>query len=346
MNDATPIAHWRPLALAAVTLTVAFLSCSIIWLNPGRASAAGNGRWSIFPTSTPGQLHARPYFEPLLSPGVPVQDSVTITNETSAPLNFNVYASDAFNTKDGAFSLHLRADPKRDIGAWIQLPVDNITVPADTAANIPFVILPPVDATPGDHVGGIIAESTAPNIANNGNVQINQVEAVGARMYARVRGPLHPALQVTGLVITTRSGLGGLLGGRVSARVRYTVVNTGNVRLDPSSLLRLSPLFGSAAHKSRHLPELLPRGSATVQEQFSGIEPDLILQAHVSITSTGAVAAASATAWVVPWLLLAVIVAAAGGAYVWYRRRRRGAPPGKVGPDLRPKPAPREVAQA
>lgn len=341
-SEARP-GYARALAVLAV---IAVLGSTIAWLNPGRASAADNGQWSIFPTSSPGQLHARPYFQPLLSPGVPVQDSVTITNKTNAPLNFNVYASDAYNTRDGGFALRLRADPKRDIGAWIHLPVDNITVPPMTAANIPFLIQPPVDATPGDHPGGIIAESTAPNVANNGNVQINQIEAVGVRFYARVRGPLYPALQVTGLSISTSSGVGGLLGGRVNTRIRYTVVNTGNVRLDPTAVLRISPLLGSAAHKSRKLPELLPRGSATVQEQFSGIEPALVLQASVSVSATGAVAAASATDLVIPWLLVAIVVIAAGGTYFWYRRRRRRAPPGETGTEPEPKPAPREVARA
>src|SRR5258708_9503848 len=113
------------------------------------AYGADNGLWSIFPTSPTGQRLARPYLEPLMSPGVVVQDSVTISNRTAASMNFNLYAVDAFNTKDGAFALRRNSDPRSDMGSWIHLPTGNLTIPANTAANIPLFIFAPADATPG-----------------------------------------------------------------------------------------------------------------------------------------------------------------------------------------------------
>jgi hypothetical protein len=318
-------------------------------VSPGSAHAADNGAWSVLPTSPPGQFFPRPYFEPLLRPGVPVNDKVTITNKTNQPLNFNVYAVDAFNTSQGAFALRLRTDPRRDVGAWIHVPLSNLTLSAHTSVDIPFTITPPADATPGDHAGGIVAENTAPIISHNGNLNIARIHAVGVRVYARVIGPLTPALQITGLRITTKEGASGLFGGPVGASVQYTVVNTGNVRLDPKAVLSLSPLIGGAQHRASVIPELLPRGSATVVEHFSGVEPFVVLHAHVSVTAAFSEASASSSDWVVPWVLVAVVVLLIAGLVFWRRRRHGrqtspGSGDGPQGGETAP-PGPREAVR-
>jgi hypothetical protein len=341
----------RRIALLATSfLAVTGLVGLGIFVTPGPADAADNGAWSVFPTSPPGQFFPRPYFEPLLRPGVPVHDSVTITNKTAQPLNFDLYAADAFNTIQGQFALRLRTDPKRDIGAWIQLPLHNLTLSAHTSVNIPFTINPPADAPPGDHAGGIIAENTVPIVSHNGNINIARIHAVGVRIYARVAGPLEPGLQITALRITSNTGLAGLFGGGVGVTVRYTVVNTGNVRLDPKAVLSLSPLVGGAEHRPAVVPELLPRGSATVSEHFSSVDPFGDLHAHVSVAAAGAQASASSTAWIVPWLLVLVVALLIAGLAFWYRRHRRGgsqtlSEPGDGPQGGEAAPGPREVAR-
>src|SRR6204780_4907545 len=85
------------------------------------AGAASNGLWSVYPTTVPGQP-SRVFVQPELDPGKTYADSVTVANYTSAPLDFNLYGSDAFNTPGGGLSLRRRTDPQVDIGKWIVLP--------------------------------------------------------------------------------------------------------------------------------------------------------------------------------------------------------------------------------
>jgi hypothetical protein len=276
---------------------------------------------------------------------------LTITNQTKRPINFNVYAADAYDTRQGGFALHVRTDPKRDVGAWIQLPLDNLTVPGLTAVKIPFSISPPANATPGDHTGGILAEDTTPTLFRHGALSIAALHAVGVRVYARVAGPLHPSLQVTGVHVDTQEGVGALFGGGVGVTVDYTVVNTGNVRLDSIAHLSVSPLLGADEHATTVIPRLLPRGSATLEQHFSNLVPFVRLRAQVYVVAQRTHASAAATEWVVPWLLLAPAAVLAGGL-VWWFRRRRGRRPAR---DQPPEPGgheggvtdrrPREVTQ-
>src|SRR5262249_56052981 len=103
--------------IAVLAAIITAITVGLPLARPDRASAADNGLWSVFPTTVPtgpGQL-ARPYFQPLLTPGVPVQDSVTITNKTpDQTINFDLYAADAFNTREGGFASRRPTDPKRE----------------------------------------------------------------------------------------------------------------------------------------------------------------------------------------------------------------------------------------
>jgi hypothetical protein len=311
---------------ARILASLLFFSGALIaigGLGAGRAAAADNGRWSIFPTTAKGQVTNRGYFQPLLTPGVPLRDSVTVTNETHHKQTFRIYGSDAYNSPSGLYLLKLHGQHMRNVGAWIHLPVTHLTLPPRTFRNIPFTIRPPGNATPGDHAGGIVLEPTRSTLSKTGAVQVHQIDAVGVRVYARVRGPLTPSLAITSLHINEKKSVGSLFGGGTTATATYTVTNTGNVNLIPTGQLTLNAVLGSSHKQVTLIPQLLPGGSATISQTFK-VAPSVILRAHLTVTAPPNVTTtASATSVNIPWLLLAVIVALLGGLYWWRRRRRQ-----------------------
>lgn len=288
--------------------------CSILALVAGfsfstasPSTAASNGLWSVYPTTFPG--HApRVFVEPELTPGKKYSDSVTVANYTTAPLTFNIYASDAFNTPGGGLSLRRRTDPQVSIGKWIKLPVSRLTVPAHDQTVVPFTILPPLKATPGDHVGGIVAEQTRGTTSEQGAIPVTVIQAVAVRVYGRVRGPLTPRLALSktsmNIVRTTTSDLGGL----VSAQVKFTVTNSGNVVLTPQGLVSLDVPFHSASHRSIDVGQLLPGNSINYSVVFPAVHAFGHLHAEISVTGSHAQARASVSAWAIPWVLIAIAV--------------------------------------
>jgi hypothetical protein len=289
------------------------------------ASAASNGRWSVFPTTLPGQA-ARAYLHPVLTPGKAYSDAVTVSNFTSTPLTFNLYSADAVNTPGGGLSLRRRIDPQQDIGRWVELPYSQLTVPALTASVVPFTILPPAQASPGDHVGGIVAEETQGVTSASGSVPITVVQAVGVRIYARIVGPLHPQIDIPHLSLRVASSVTSQLDARVTARVRFTVRNAGNTVLSPGARVVLTTPFGTADRRTLLIDQLLPGSSLHYSLRFLGVNTFGHLNAEVTLSTPQVRAVASESVWTVPWALVALILLVLTllvGTLIRLRRRRQ-----------------------
>lgn len=304
------------------------------------ASAASNGLWSVFPTTRPGQPPGE-FFHPVLMPGKVSADTLTVANYTTAPITFHLYGADAFNTRDGGLSVRRRTDPKLDIGKWITLPYSELTVRARSAAVVPFSIRPPPQATPGDHVGGIVAEQTKGTTSKAGSVPITVVQAVGVRVYGRVVGPLHPKLTLGQTSLALKSSSATQFGGSVTADVHFTVTNAGNSVLSPAAAVQLSTPFGTVARRPLTMSQLLPGTSLAYALSFPGVSAYGHLRATVTVTAPHATATATATAWAIPWGLLVTVAAAVLAVALLVRRHRRGRPraAATMEPNSPPEPA-------
>ena len=299
-------------------------SLSLLTVGAGSppAGAAGNGLYSVFPATIAGSS-PRVYFNYLINPGTVVSDAVTVTNQTTSPIAFKLYPADAINGQGGGFALNPPQAPLKSVGGWVKLSSVEFTLPAHSLANVPFTLDVPNGLTPGDYAGGIVLSTVNPSVEKRGNVTFNVFQSVGTRIYVRIRGALHPGLSVTQLSVNT-SGLAGYVGGPVSSTVTYTLTNTGNQILNPTAKLSVSPLLGSATTLPRKIfPSLLPHGSATVTYHLPSKEAFLRLNADLAVTSGAGPTNATATAWVIPWILIAIILLIIG--FFWYRRRRRRA---------------------
>ena len=292
--------------------------------------------WALTPTGNdPSQPGSRSNLSYSLAPGVSIDDSVTLWNYSDNPIAFDVYATDAYNTKAGDFTLLNTGEQPKDVGAWIKVGTSKITVPGKTSVQIPITMSLPADATPGDHTGGIVATSTTPGIDNAGN-QVLLDRRVGTRIYLRVDGPLRPKLEVESIETDYSDALNPLAG---SVDVTYRVRNTGNVRLSAHQRVDVDDLFGSAAgRRLRDLPELLPGNAVTVTTHLDDIAATVRITSDVTLkpfSPTGAVQpgevrsfSRSESAWAIPWTLIVVVGILLATAWViaWWRRRRAQRP--------------------
>ena len=251
---------------------VASLSLLSIGAGSPDAGAAGNGLYSVFPATISGNS-PRVYFNYLVNPGSVISDAVTVTNQTTSPIAFKLYPADAINGQGGGYSLNPPQAPLKSVGGWVKLSSIEFTLPGHSLANVPFSLDVPNGLTPGDYAGGIVLSTVNPSVEKRGNLTFNVFQSVGTRIYVRIRGPLHPALSITQLAVST-SGFAGYVGGPVSSTVTYTLTNTGNQLLNPTAKLSLSPLLGSAATvPPRHLlvasPTQLRHSHLQIWEQGS-----------------------------------------------------------------------------
>jgi hypothetical protein len=297
-------------------------------------------RWSVHPAGAEG-LDQRNHFFFTLAPGRQILDTVAITNPDPEPLTVVVYPADAYNTPiDGGFALRLPEEPKIGVGDWVRMDVEEHTIPPETTAEIPFAVVVPEDAEPGDHAGAILAASVDPDEGGGSDeVGVEVHRRVGARIYLRVEGPLDPALSIENLSVDDHQPVLPYLTGSGRTDVEFTVTNTGNVRLAPTAQVELVAPFGVVVGRSEQqaLPELLPGGSVQRQAEIDGLPPLVRLQARVVVTTEDAETTASSTVWAVPWVYLLIILLLLA-YWQWRRRQRRRAE--HAGPAA-PEPAPR-----
>ncbi|HWM18362.1 MAG TPA: DUF916 domain-containing protein [Ilumatobacteraceae bacterium] len=301
--------------------------------------------WGVAPSGPDGQGGERTWFEFRLDPGARHDDSLALTNYSYEDLTFDVYAKDAFTNASGGLDVLAATGQSRGAGTWIGV-APQVEVPARSTVDIPFTLQVPTGAEPGDHAAGIVASLTHEVVDGDGS-RVTIDRRVGARVYVRVLGDVHPELTVERLDVGYRST--GGLGTRGDAEVAFRVTNTGNIRLGGVTELDVAGPFGmfSATQDGPNVHELLPGESFDSTAVITGLTPSGRLRATVTIDPEPADGAelsvepapdvASATTWAVPRPLI-VLVGLAVGLLVLRRRivrRRRRAPTEVNGDDSR-----------
>jgi len=305
--------------------------------SPKQATAAGATptqlSWSV-QAAAGTKPDARPEFTyQNVAPSTQRTDAVAVENFSAAPLTLSVYASDAYNTPTGGFDLLPAAQKPTDVGRWIHLDRSQVTVPARGTVIVPFKLTVPADATPGFHVGGIVASASGTSTDAKGDA-VRVDRRVGMRVFLQVSGPLHPALSISGFTVHYQGGWNPV--GAGTATVAYTVTNSGNVPLQARQTLRASGVFGVFTKNAaqRDLPLLLPGNSIRLSATIAGVWPGLRLNVQAQVTPYTSLVVlnpqpttviSTTSTWATPWtwLIVVLLLIAALGAWRWSARRRR-----------------------
>ncbi|MFJ9632171.1 hypothetical protein ACIRU8_31185 [Streptomyces sp. NPDC101175] len=191
------------------TARVLRLSClsllAVLTAAPAATAAEG---WSLAPAGG-----GRPACYAEGEPGATLQDTVSVTNPTTRPVTVRL----------------------RGTGVPITLAATAVHVPARTRADIPFTVVVPATAAPGDRAGTIAARAPDGREAT-------------VRLRLRVKGPELTALTVEHLAVH-------------GDRISYDLVNRGTTPLTPSLAVHATGVLGTRLDRApRTLPVRLPPG--------------------------------------------------------------------------------------
>jgi Bacterial protein of unknown function (DUF916) len=212
-------------------------------------------------------------------------DYVEVSNYSQAPLQLRLYASDAFNTDSGGFTILPSSTVPKTIGQWVKFPAEFITVPAKSAKIYSFTLDVPVGLGAGDYVGGVmVALTTMGSNAKGGQIDVEN--RVGVRMQVRVPGVLKAQLSIGNVSASYHESWNPV--GSSSATVAYTVTNTGNVRLAGTQTVRVTSLIGGSQLSAPIAPikELLPGNSERVTTTVNGVLPSFSSTVRISVVPT------------------------------------------------------------
>ncbi|MET8530213.1 DUF916 domain-containing protein [Micromonospora sp. NPDC005172] len=342
------VTRWKTLLRTTVLSLLAVVAAAGVGGGPALA-ADGSVAWTVR-TASNSYGEARSSYSYNVNPGGTVEDAMVVANRGPAPLTLAVYAADGFTTDAGQLDLLTRDKKSVAVGAWVKPSAGSVVIQPGRTAQVPFTVTVPANATPGDHVGGILTTLTQADQAEGINVD----RRLGIRITLRVGGELKPNLAVENLHVTYDGPANPLAKG--DATVSYTIHNTGNAALSGKQSVSVSGPFGILRARAADIaapPQLLPGESWDVTVPVRDVTPAVRLAATATVTplltdasgSTTALKAVEVTAygWALPWMFLLVLVlliAAVVGAYQYRRRARTRR---KAGEDARVRDA---VAQA
>jgi len=333
--------------LSAVTLVAVSLSCGLTLTasastpppptEPESGSDAGQATeivesWALVPGGGPNgeEIGTRSALAYSAAPGTVVEDSVVVVNYGNVPAVYTVYAADAKNNEDGGFDLLPGDQASTDLGSWISVSQTEVAVPPGRQAVIPITISIPLDATPGDHVAGIVASNPTESETNSGPSVIVD-RRTGVRVYLRVDGPLDPSLAITDLTTTYHHAVNSLSG---SADVSFTVENRGNVRIGGTPTVSIGGPLGLGTKKLQldTFEEILPGQRANFSVRLEGVPALFLNTTTVSISPDPQAGADLPKAFVgkdrffaPPITFLVILFAVALGVLGWRRLRGRRA---------------------
>ncbi|WP_104138681.1 DUF916 domain-containing protein [Cryobacterium sp. Y62] len=283
------------------------------------------------PSADGGVDQSRSRYSYQMDPGQVVSDEYLVQNTGTTAQSVTVYATDAFNAGDGAFSLLDGGVSPQDVGRWVTF--DNgaaqITATLEPGASqvIPFTVTTPADASPGDHAGGIVVSALSPS------GQISLDRRVAIRLYVRVKGELQAGLTISSIASSYQAELNPFSG---TTALTVTLNNTGNVALGATTVSRVRGIFGIplSTTSREEIPEMLPGSTRTLTMTVPGVGPWVYLNAQINLSATidaqainpGVLPTASRETdlIVVPWGALIILLLAGLAWFMVRLTRRRG----------------------
>jgi dihydroorotate dehydrogenase (fumarate) len=276
-----------------------------------------------------GQPDGRARFSLSVAAGQASDDQLLVRNSGTTDQTFDVYATDAFDTDDGAFALLDQATAPSGAGTWVTFRGGSRTTTLELAAGaqalVPFTVTAPARATPGDHAAGIVVSSSSGTVDRR----------LATRLYVRVQGTVTPALVVRSVHVSQP------LGGNpfaAPATITAVVANVGDVALSAHADASVRSWFGLAQGTvaSDDVAELLPGATRTLTFRVGSVGRVGYIAPHVTLrpaADSDAYAFAlppvegRGAAAAVPWLALAAVAVIAAGVLLVLRRRRAAPPP-------------------
>jgi hypothetical protein len=218
-------------SLIALTLVLLVLAA------PSVASAAeygGIGGRPAYPRAD--NSRTKSIFIYQLKSGQTATDGVRVYNNTAKQQTISVYAVDSALSSGGGFACRQAADPREDVGSWLKLRTNTVTLPANGSQVVPFTVTVPAHADAGEHDGCIAlqAQSASNNPSDRSGVMLSFRSAI--RVAVTVPGKIVKKLTLEAVAVSKLKD-GGYA-------VAPTVRNDGNVSLDTDVRVELASITG------------------------------------------------------------------------------------------------------
>jgi LysM repeat protein len=194
-----------------------------------------------------------------LAPSESVKDAVQIFNNTEERKTIAVYATDAIVSSGGAFACAQAADEIKDVGNWIKISKETVTLAPGKNEVVPFTVTLPNDTEPGEHNGCIAIQEADAESASVGNgIALSFRSAI--RVAITVPGEIKKELSIQRVSLLNK--IDKLIG-------TIALKNNGNVSLDAKVDTDLVSAFGNVQQSISGTYSALPQTVTELNFEYS-----------------------------------------------------------------------------
>lgn len=156
-----------------------------------------------------------------IKPQESIQEGVRVINNSNSKMTFLVYATDDTPSTDGGYACKQYAEKNTNVGNWIKLKTNEITLQPATNEIVPFTITIPQDVDVGEHNGCIIIQEKK-EVSKKGGMQLSV--RTGIRVALTRPGKIIRLLQIEDYQILDKNEQLYIL--------KPTIRNAGNVSVN------------------------------------------------------------------------------------------------------------------
>ena len=330
-----PLPQARASAAAALAVAVAGIAAA-----PAAASQTHAATFALQPVG------GQPYFVFHAAPGSVASGRIRVSNTGDRAGSARLYAVDATTGPTSGAAYLTERDSGSELASWAHAQVAAVVLVPGESQVVPFPVLVPWGARPGDHLGGITADPgvrrgrTVKRKSSSFRIDVRTLTVIAVQV--KVPGPHVPALEIDGV----------RAGGIPSYQQLFVGLrNAGNVLLKGEGSIVVRDEDGHALKRSRFpidtfVPQThidypvgvsgksLPKGSysATVTVRFAGravtrtfhfkVDDKALSQVYGSRAPSGGPASGSSLVLLVAGAVL-LLLAGFVGSWLGFRRRLR-----------------------
>ena len=196
-----------------------------------------------------------------------ITDGIKVINNTDTTKTLAVYPVDSQKSSDGAFACAQMADTRKDVGSWIKLAKDQVTLAANTNEVVPFTITVPLNVKAGENDGCIVVQDAAPATQKSGNGIVLSFRSA-LRVAITTPGDLKANLSFSDVKVRNINA--------TTLGVSPIMKNEGNVSADPNISVKLNGIgpfhysFASIGGQFPALPDQETRFNFELQKPYWG----------------------------------------------------------------------------
>lgn len=169
-----------------------------------------------------------------LEPSVTREDGILVINNTRESKKLAIYATDSTPSTDGAFACKQKSEERLEVGSWITLSQDEITLDPVSSQVIPFTVNLPENASVGEHNGCILIQEIKEKVPGQAGATLSV--RTGLRVAITVPGQIIKNLSITSFTVDKNENGNWILIPQVT--------NSGNASVDASVKVVTKNIFG------------------------------------------------------------------------------------------------------